>query len=149
MRVLIVEDNDFNAFCLRRLLESVVTNGTVTIVNNSNAALILFYSKPFDLVIIDGQLGALKKTNYCNGPELAQILLYKYSDVPLIAWTDSLEMRQSFSHIFSQYERAVNDFTFWDKTVTLETICKTWAHYFDEYLGEQIPTYQRTPLHYY
>lgn len=138
MRVLIIEDNEFNAFCLKRLLESVITRGSVSIANNSNAALALFYSHPFDLVIIDGDLGATRANGaYCNGPELAQILLYKYPQLALVAWTDSQQMRQEFSQVFQQDERAFNEFSLWNKTVTVETICKTWTHYFSEFIGSQ------------
>lgn len=136
MRVLIVEDNEFNAFCLRRMLESIMASGQVTVVNNSNAALSLFYANPFDLVIIDGGLGAIRGNGtYCNGPELAQILLYKYPHLPLIAWTDLASMRQDFIDIFKQHERAINDFTLWNKSVTVETIAKTWTYYFAEFQG--------------
>ncbi|RUR10158.1 response regulator [Legionella sp. km772] len=142
MRVLIIEDNEFNAFCLRRLLESVMIKGSVSIVNNSNAALALFYSHPFDLVIIDGDLGAARiKGAYCNGPELAQILLYKYPQLAVVAWTDSPQMRQDFSQVFKQHERLMNGFNLWNKTVTIETICKTWTHYFSEYIGGQTSIY--------
>jgi CheY-like chemotaxis protein len=138
MRVLIVEDNEFNAFCLRRLVESVMVSGRVTVVNNSNAALSLFYSNPFDLVIIDGGLGAVRGNGtYCNGPELAQILLYKYPSLPLIAWTDSTPMRQAFADIFKQHDRPINECTLWNKTVTVETIGKAWSYYFAEFLGGQ------------
>lgn len=137
MRVLIVEDNEFNAFCLRRLLESVLTVGTIIIANNSNVALSLFYSHPFDLVIIDGQLGASRNKACCNGPELAQILLYKYPELPIIAWTDCESMRQSFTHIFKQHDRSVNDFTLWNKTVTAETIASSWIHHFTEFFCGQ------------
>ncbi|MDI1352503.1 MAG: response regulator, partial [bacterium] len=95
MRVLIVEDNAFNAFCLRRLLESVMTFGTVTIVNNSRAALSLINNYSPDLVIIDGDLGAFNDGLHCNGPELATIILGKYPHLPLIAWSDSIELREA------------------------------------------------------
>jgi len=149
MRVLIVEDNEFNAFCLRRLLESVMTSGRVTVVNNSNAALSLFYSHPFDLVIIDGGLGAVRGNGtYCNGPELAQILLYKYPHLPLIAWTDSEPMRHAFAETFKQHDRPLNDFTLWNKTVPVETICKAWTYYFAEFLGGQSTVYNQHHLLY-
>lgn len=132
MRILIIEDSEFNAFCLRRLLESVVSSASITIANTSNEALSLFYSRPFDLAII-GELGPVKsRTVHCNGPELAQILLHKYPNVLLIAWTDSMRMRQEFSYIFNQYNHTLNKFNLWNKTVTIETICKTWTHYFIE-----------------
>lgn len=149
MRVLIVEDNEFNAFCLRRLLESVIAIKSVSVVNNSNAALSLFYSNPFDLVIIDGGLGAVcGNGTYCNGPELAQILLYKYPHLPLIAWTDLVCMRQAFNDIFKQHDRVLNEFTLWNKTVTVETICKSWTNFFPEMLNGQSPLYKQQPLMY-
>ncbi len=133
MRILIIEDNEFNAFCLRRLLESVIHNTSVTTVNNSSSALTLFYSQSFDLVILDGDLGAARaKDAYCNGPELVSILLYKYPHINLIAWTDSSIMRQEFDVIFRQYGRKLDDIGLWNKTVAVETIRKTITHYFPE-----------------
>ena len=143
MRVLIIEDNEFNAFCLRRLLESVITLGTVTLVNNSNAALALFYSHPFDLVIIDGDLGAARSQGaYCNGPELAQILLHKYPQTTLVVWTDSQQLRQEFSAIFNQYDRQLDYFSLWNKTVSMEFIYKTFSHFFPDLMGHPIPRYK-------
>lgn len=72
MRVLIVEDSAFNAFCLRRLLESVVASISVTIVNNSQAALSFVNNYCPDIVIVDGDLGASPDEMNCNGPSLQE-----------------------------------------------------------------------------
>lgn len=146
MRVLIIEDNEFNAFCLRRLLESALPDGNISIANNSNAALSLFYAHPFDLVILDGDLGAARANGaYCNGPELAQLLLSKYPQIALVAWTDSQLMRQEFSLVFKQFQRQLNELSLWNKTVTTESIYKTWRHHFGELLGEPSVLYSRHP----
>lgn len=142
MRVLLIEDNEFNAFCLRRLLESVVQVSSITVVNNSSAALTSLYSHPFDLVIIDGNLGVkCTKDSYCNGPELAHIIFYKYSQINLIAWTDSLLMRKEFSQVFALFDRTLNELNLWDKMVSLEAISKTWAYYGSDFLQAYPSTY--------
>lgn len=144
MRVLIIEDNEFNAFCLRRLLESVVQVSSITVVNNSSAALMSLYSHPFDLVIIDGNLGVkCTKGVHCNGPELAHIILYKYPQINLIAWTDSLLMRKEFSQVFALFDRTLNELNLWDKMVSLEAISKTWAYYGSEFLEASPSAYMR------
>ena len=137
MRVLIVEDNEFNAFCLRRLLESVLTGAvSVSVVDNSHYALSLIYATNLpDLVIIDGNLGVPDNGLHCNGPELANILLYKYPHLPIVAWTDSEAMRQAFSQVFEEHDRLINDFSFWNKTVSLDCISNTWAHYFGVFIS--------------
>lgn len=137
MRILIVEDNAFNAYCLRRLLESVVAQVTVTIVNNSNAALSLVNSTSPDLVVIDGDLGATRDDQFCNGPELANTLMQKYPNLPLIAWSDSEYMREAFSVVFKQNNHTLNEYNSWTKVISLERICKTWAYYFGEFMGGQ------------
>ncbi len=136
MRVLIVEDNAFNAFCLRRLLESVVTSVSVTIVNNSQAALSLVHNNVPDVVIIDGDLGANDGV-HCNGPVLADTLLQKYPHLPLIAWSDSLPMREAFSKIFKQHGKPLNEYNTWTKVITIERITKTWAYHFAEFMVGQ------------
>jgi CheY-like chemotaxis protein len=134
MRVLIVEDKEFNGFCLGRLLESALVNSSVTIANNSNQALSFFYSTPFEWVIIGGELGTSHDPiAYCNGQELAQILLSKYPQVCLIAWTDSESTRQAFRHAFKQNNGLNDGLMFWSKAVSIETIVKTWAHYITEF----------------
>lgn len=141
MRVLIVEDNAFNAFCLRRLLESVTTSLEVTIVNNSQAALLYVANNIPDLVIVDGDLGALNAELHCNGPQLSRLILKKYPHLPLIAWSDSDVMRQDFAVVFEQFDRPYNEYNSWTKVISLERICKTWAYYFGEFMGGQNAAY--------
>ncbi|KTD62494.1 response regulator [Legionella shakespearei] len=137
MRVLIVEDNAFNAFCLRRLLESVVASIGVTIANNSQAAMTHINNTSFDMVVIDGDLGAVSDSAYCNGPELAHIILQKNPHLPIIAWSDSESMRDAFALVFKHYDRLYNEYNCWTKVISLERICKTWAYYFGEFMGGQ------------
>ena len=137
MKVLIVEDSAFNAFCLRRLLESVVTQVSVTIVNNSQAALSVINSNSPDMVVIDGDLGVTSDDQCCNGPELADILIQKYPNLPLIAWSDSEYMREAFSLVFKRHNHQLNEYNTWTKVISLDRICKTWAYYFGEFMGGQ------------
>ena len=141
MHVLIVEDNAFNAFCLRRLLESVITSVTITITNNSEAALFHIKGSVPDMVVVDGDLGAVGEGMRCNGPELADVLLHQYPNLPLIAWSDSESMRDAFAQVFRLHDKQVNDFNSWTKVVSLDCICKTWAYYFGEFMGGQGLTY--------
>ncbi|CEG55603.1 response regulator [Legionella fallonii] len=136
MRVLIVEDSAFNAFCLRRLLESEVTSVMVTIVHDSQAAMSSVNNSLPDIVIIDGDLGATDKP-YCNGPELTETLLQKNPYLPIIAWSDSDTMREDFASAFMRHNRLLNEYNIWTKVVGRELICKTWAYYFDEFMSGQ------------
>lgn len=137
MRVLVVEDNAFNAFCLRRLLESVIGSVSVTIVNNSQAALLQVNSNVPDLLIIDGDLGAPNDGIHCNGPELAQVLLRKYPDLPLVAWSDSEHMREAFVRVFHQHDKVLNEYNAWTKIICQERISLTMTHYFGDFIGGQ------------
>lgn len=134
MRVLIVEDNAFNAFCLRRLFESVLSSLSVTVVNNSQAALTELDHNHPDLVVIDGNLGA-DDGLHCNGPALADLLLQKFPSLPLIAWSDSEPMRIAFAKIFKQHNKPLNEHKIWTKVVSAERIRKTLNYHFSEYLN--------------
>ncbi|TAL58566.1 MAG: response regulator [Legionella sp.] len=135
MRVLIVEDNAFNAFCLRRLLESTIAMLSVTIVSNSQAALTLMQQQLPDLVIIDGDLGQVSEIQY-NGPILADILIQKYPQLPIIAWSNSASMVQAFAHVFKHHQRSLNQYNCWSKMVNAESILQTWTHYFGESMSD-------------
>lgn len=129
MRVLIVEDNAFNAYCLRRLLESVLIPVDVTLVNHSQAALAFVESNEPDVVIIDGDLAVSDGIN-CNGPALADMLLAKYPYLPLIAWTNSELMRDAFAQTFKQHKKPFNEHNNWSKVTTAERICRAWNYFF-------------------
>ncbi len=150
MRVLIVDDNAFNAFCLCRLLESVVTSISVTIVNNSQAALSHVNDNLPDMVVMDGDLGTTDEL-HCNGPALTDALLQKYPYLPIIAWSDSESMREAFAVVFKQYNKPVNEYNTWTKVIGMDRICKTWAYYFGEFMGGQNPAfaYQQVTAGYY
>ncbi|HDV5711164.1 TPA: response regulator [Legionella pneumophila] len=150
MRVLIVEDSAFNAFCLRRLLESVVASISVTIVNNSQAALSFANNYCPDIVVVDGDLGASPDEMNCNGPELAGILLQKYPQLPIVAWSDSDAMREDFIKVFKSHGLFLNEYNTWPKVIGLERIHKTWAYYFGEFIGGQNPSFaSQTSINYY
>jgi CheY-like chemotaxis protein len=134
MHVLIIEDNSFNAFCLRRLLELVVASVSVVIVNNSQDALSSIEISVPDVVIIDGELSLVDELSI-HGPQLAAVLLQKYPYLPLIAWSDSEFMRGSFAKTFTHHSRLVNEYNTWTKTVDLKCIRRTLTHYFDEFMG--------------
>ena len=136
MRVLIVEDNAFNAYCLRRLLESASSSIAVTIVSNSQAALSLIYTNMPDLVVIDGDLNAVGDSQ-CNGPELADILLQKFPHLPLIAWSDSEPMLHAFAQSFKSHGRPFNEYNSWLKMISAERILKTWIYHFGAFFGDQ------------
>ncbi len=150
MRVLIVEDNAFNAFCLRRLLESVVTSVSVSIVNNSQAAVSHINGNLPDMVVVDGDLGAIDEL-HCNGPELVNILLRRHPYLPIIAWSDSESMRDAFAVVFNQYNKPLNEYNTWTKVIGIERICKTWAYYFGAFMGGQNPAFtdQKSTAGYY
>lgn len=130
MRVLIVEDNAFNAFCLRRLLESMKQSVSVTIVNNSRDALSLINYYLPDIVILDGDLGA-KGTSFFNGPELANHILQKYPSLPIIAWSDSDLIKKEFAGVLIRYNKLLNEYSIWPKVVSSERIDNTFAYYFE------------------
>ncbi|KTC91390.1 response regulator [Fluoribacter dumoffii] len=140
MRVLIIEDSAFNAFCLSRLLESVIASVSIEVVSTSQDALSFLDTQLPDLVIIDGELNLINELS-THGPQLAAVILQKYPHLPLIAWSDSEFMRSAFAKTFTQHNRLVNGFNTWAKTVTPECIKKTWAYYFDEAVNEKQQAY--------
>ncbi len=89
------------------------------------------------MVVIDGDLGASKDGPFCNGPELADALLHKFPQIPLIAWTDSESMRESFALVFHHHNKSYNEYNNWTKVISLERLCKTWAFYFGDFMGGQ------------
>lgn len=137
MRVLIVEDNAFNAYCLRRLLESLNSAIKVTISSTSLAALAQMHLNAPDLVIIDGHLGNVHEL--CHGPALADQIFKKYPYVPVIAWTDSKPMREQFATIFKQHHRIMDETCVWSKMVSIERIRKSLV----SQVGEWAPVRQQ------
>lgn len=139
MRVLIIEDNAFNAYCLRRLLESTHYFLNVTVAATSQMALAHLQNHCFDLMIIDGELS--HEPIPLNGPKLAQIILEKNPKQHLIAWTDSSEMKEQFTEVFNQFHHGCNEYTLWNKTISLEHIIKTLMYYFGNKMTGQHDTY--------
>lgn len=135
-RILIVEDSAFNAFCLRRLLESEVTSVIVTIAHDSLAAMSYVNNNVPDMVIIDGDLGATDAP-YCNGPALTETLLQQYPYLPIIAWSDSETMREDFAVAFMRHNKHLDKYSIWTKVVARDLIRKTWSYYFGELINEQ------------
>ncbi len=137
MRVLIVEDNAFNAFCLSRLFETTYSPVRVTVVNNSAAAMNQIERNKPALVIMDGDLGAC--VPYCNGPVLTDILWQKYPDLPVVAWTDCDAMRSAFAAVFKRHDKHFNEFNNWSKSVGVGQIQRSLV-YFDEDFAQSTAT---------
>ncbi|KTC83286.1 response regulator [Legionella cincinnatiensis] len=135
MHVLIIEDNAFNAFCLSRILETVIGSVSITVENNSQDVLSAIDSHVPDLVIIDGELNLIDEFS-THGPQLAAILLQKHPHLPLITWSDSEFMRGAFTKVFMQHNRIVNEYNTWSKTVSPNDVRKTLDYYFDELSGK-------------
>ncbi len=131
MRVLIVEDAAFNAFCLCRVLELAIPFLFVTVVPNSVRALAWLKENTPDLVIVDGDLGATDG-QYCNGPALAHEMLNSNNTLSLIAWTDSKVMCEAFATVFSQHGRFMNQCNSWPKLVSEERVRETVSYYFGD-----------------
>lgn len=121
MRILIVEDNAFNAFCLSSLLEMINKQIKVKVVNDSLSALCYIAQYEVSLIILDGDLGARQDLK-CNGPALADLIWLNHPYIPIIAWSDSEEMRTAFSSVFTQHNKEFNDYSCWKKEVKLDLI---------------------------
>lgn len=121
MRILIVEDGAFNAFCLTQLLEAVFEPVQVVLAKDSISALNELSQNSPALVILDGHLGASDGL-YCNGPALASAIWLLNPQMPIIAWSDSEAMRLAFAEVFKQHNKVFNDYTCWTKVVSQERI---------------------------
>ena len=121
MRVLIVEDNAFNAFCLTRLIEVVYKQAHVVVLNNSLNVLNFLAQNDTSIVILDGDLGASDGL-HCNGPALAELIWMAKPQLPIVAWSDSDSMRSAFAEVFKQHSKPFNDHSCWTKIVSLERI---------------------------
>lgn len=127
MRVLVVEDHSFNAYCLQRLLETSVPHIKVSIVNNSLAAMTHLQKDRPDLIILDGHLG-VSDGLHCNGPILADTIWKNYPQMRIISWTDSESMRQAFAAVYKQHGKSFNVYSSWSKVVNPERIRKSLAY---------------------
>lgn len=116
MRVLIVEDNAFNAFCLSRLLQTVNKQLKIKVVSDGCSALRYLTQYEVSLIILDGDLGENPNSND-NGPTLANSIWSKNSQIPIIAWSDSEDMRAAFAGVFKQHNKAFDHKSCWPKAV--------------------------------
>jgi CheY-like chemotaxis protein len=121
MSVLIVEDNAFNAFCIKRLFAFINNELDLTIVPDSFSALSYLAENNPALVILDGDLSTSDGC-YCNGPVLAELILRTNPQLPIIAWSNSEPMRAAFAEVFRQHNRLLNDYNCWPKIVSVERI---------------------------
>lgn len=124
MLVLIVADNEFNAYCLTRLIESTCDKVRVMTVNGSYAALRKIAEKNPDLVVLDGDLG-VGEGLYCNAPALADLLWRKFPKTPVIAWTDCERTRLAFADVFKRHNKQFDEQSIWPKTVYAQRLRKT------------------------
>ncbi|WP_133128549.1 response regulator [Legionella nagasakiensis] len=132
MRILIVEDNAFNALCLTRLLEATCQHVQVTVASNSYIALKHFEKYQPELVILDGDLG-VSEGRYCNGPALADMLWRKYPNTAVVAWTDCNTMRVKFAEIFYQHDKRFNEYSNWTKMISPKHLHQSLAHLATEF----------------
>ena len=114
--ILIVEDHAFSAFCLSRILESSLDVCQVRMVSNSVEARAAVLSEDFDLIILDGDLGAGDGIN-CNGPALADLLWSENPWLSIVVWSDSEKMCGAFAHVFKRHQKAFNEHFCWPKMV--------------------------------
>ncbi|KTD07596.1 response regulator [Legionella jamestowniensis] len=143
MRVLIVEDNAFNAFCLTRLLTMVNKHIQTTVVGDSLSALHYIAQNEVAFIVMDGDLGATDGV-YCNGPALAETIWQQTPQLPIVAWSDSELMRKAFSDIFRQYNKPLNDFNCWTKVVSQERIRQSLPYLLAQHGDSYFPENQRS-----
>lgn len=118
MRILVVEDSPFNAFCITRLLQEANPALEVAIAKNSDEALALLSLEHYSLVVLDGDLGALDG-KLCQGPVLALEIQKQYPKLPLVCWTDNAAMRQSFQKVFAIAGIVMDEMYCWNKVIPI------------------------------
>ncbi len=116
MHILIVDDNAFGAYCLSRLLSLVSSEVSISIVHDSEKALVAIEEKQPDWLILDGDLHAGDGI-HCNGPALLDCIWTLHPDLSVVIWTDSDVMRKGFSEVFSRYNKPFTDDFNWPKMV--------------------------------
>ncbi len=116
MRVLMVEDSAFNAFCLAQLLENICPGVEALIAKNSLDAIHFMDTSIPDLIVLDGNLEALD-SNQCNGPALADFIWRQHPYMPIVAWTSHDEMVKKFKDVFFAHHKPFNDLTCWPKSL--------------------------------
>lgn len=132
MRILIVEDSAFNAFCLKRLLEQMDKELKVDIVPHSEAARSFLAKNPMSLVVLDGDLGASDGI-FCNGPALADTIWANNPQQAIVAWSDSTTMRAAFAEVFKEYNKPFNANTCWSKVVSLDRLSQSLSYLMKEH----------------
>lgn len=121
MRVLVVEDNRLNAYFLTRLLGTLPFDLDVKVVSNSFEALQYLECTYYDLIILDGDLGA-SGNHTVNGPILADMIWQKNSEQALVSWTDNPSMKCDFAKVFSKHSKLFCENTNWPKSVTTQRL---------------------------
>lgn len=121
MRILVVEDSPFNAFCITRLLQEANPALEVAVAKNSEEAMTFLSIAHYSLVVLDGDLGAIDGT-LCQGPVLALEIQRRYPKLPLVCWTDNAAMRQAFRKVFASVGISMDDMYCWNKVISLSTM---------------------------
>jgi CheY-like chemotaxis protein len=134
MRVLIVEDNFFNAYCLQQLLENIFKEIKISIVSKSTDAISAVQSDKPACVILDGFLNSSDGLD-CNGPVLADMLWQRDPALVIIAWTDSIVMRNAFKSVFKQHNKPFSGSFIWPKVVSEARIISSFAYFNTHHTG--------------
>lgn len=133
MQVLIVEDSEFNAFCLSRLVQAVCPDVGVKTVTNSASALDELTVNYFDAVIIDGNLGVAQDTEeLCNGPALTGMIWNQHPLQAIITWTDSPDWQNAFAAVFRQHGKFFEKQYCWSKLISKERIYETFLPWLEQ-----------------
>lgn len=122
MRVLVVEDDAFNAFCLQRVLQLAFLDCQVELAHNSAIALQHLSHTSYDLLVLDGDLGVMEEDKLCNGPALLDKLWQEKPRQKAVAWSDSSRMLQEFRSVFHRHGREFTQSCCWPKTITAQKI---------------------------
>ncbi len=125
MRILIVEDNSFNAFCLSRLLEATIRPAQLQVANDADKALLQLNKFRPDLLILDGDLG---KSSHYNGPMLADKIWTSSSECVIVAWTDNIERDSDFAEVFKRHNKDFDHYTRWSKNVSASELVQAVLH---------------------
>lgn len=145
MRILVVEDSPFNAFCMTRLLQEANPALEVSVAKNSDEALISLAKEHCSLAVLDGDLGAVVDGGLCQGPVLAVEIQKRYPKLPFVCWTDNAAMRQAFHNVFASVGIVMDNMYCWNKVIPLNEMRSILAFFgLDAHVQRQ-PVGSRVP----
>lgn len=116
MRVLLVEDNSFIAFCLTRFLKEALVDAHVSVVKDADSAYQAVTHDTPDLLILDGHLSDDARAE--TGPEIADKVWQAFPDMAIVACTDSESMKGAFKTIFERHQKAFDKDSNWPKNIS-------------------------------